>query len=164
MNKKTADIMSRNLVTVYETDDLEGAYVKLKMNGIRHFPVLNSNNEVVGVISDRDFQRAMIFYSSETFEFLADEVVADYMTFPIKTVPHDADLLSVVKKMLDHQISSVLISKENNLVGIITHEDLLLVLSDILKSNKAPIVANIENWLYKSPIGDIALKFANAGI
>lgn len=164
MNKKTADVMSKNLVTVFETDDLESAYIKLKMNGIRHFPVLNTSNEVVGIISDRDFQRAMVFYSTETFEFLADEVVADYMTFPIKTVPHDADLLVVVKKMLEHQISSVLISKENKLVGIITHEDLLLILSDILKSNKPPIVANIENWLYKSSVGDIALKFSDAGI
>lgn len=162
--KKISEIMTKNLITVYATQNLESAYVKLKLNGIRHFPVLNSSNEVIGIISDRDFQRAMVSNSSTDFEFLPNDTVEDYMSSPIKTVKKDDDLLTVVKKMLDHQISSVLISDNSQLVGIITHEDLLLLLADILRNQKPSTLERVESWISHTPVNDIAVKLSNVGI
>jgi len=163
MKLKIENIMSTHLITVQESEGLEAAYVKMKLNGIRHLPVMDSMNHVVGIISDRDIQRAMMALDSGDFAFDPDEIVGSYMSTQIKSVTQECELLEVVQKMIDHQISAVLITRAANVVGIITHEDLLLILADMLKP-KDNVMAQVQNWLYKTPAGEIAGKLAAAGI
>lgn len=163
MKLKIENIMSTRLITIQNTEGLEAAYVKMKLNGIRHLPVIDSKNHVVGIISDRDIQRAMMSLDAGDFAFNPDDTVEDYMNSQIKSVAQDFELLSVVQKMIDHQISAVLITQGANVVGIVTHEDLLLILADMLKP-KDNVVSQVQNWIYKTPVGEIAEKLASVGI
>lgn len=163
MSLKIDNIMTARLVTINKTEGLETAYLKMKSNGIRHLPVIDQQDHVVGIISDRDIQRSMMSLDDGEFDFNPDDTVADYMSVNLISVPHDVELLQVVQNMIDHQISAVLISNKSHLVGIITHEDLLLILADFLKP-KQGVAAQVESWFYKMPVGEIAEKFAAAGI
>jgi acetoin utilization protein AcuB len=163
MNLKIDNIMQTRLITIQESEGLESAYLKMKKNGIRHLPVLDAFNNVVGIISDRDVQRSMMSFENGSFDFNPDEIIANYMSSDIISVPHDSELLQAVQKMIDHQISAVLITEKSSLVGIITHEDLLLILADLLRP-KEGVVTTVQNWLFKTPVGEIAEKFAAAGI
>ena len=49
-----ADLMSRDVHTANESDTLEEAHKFMRMAGLRHLPVLDGNQELVGVLSDRD--------------------------------------------------------------------------------------------------------------
>lgn len=163
MNLKIDNIMTTKILTIKNTEGMESAYLKMKLNGIRHLPVIDSLNQVVGIISDRDVQRSMLCFEADQIEFSPDDLVANFMTRDIKSVGHESELIHVVQMMIDNQISAVLITENNNLVGIITHEDLLLILADLLRP-KSGIVANVQNWVYKTPIGQIAERFSSIGI
>ncbi len=163
MKLKIDEIMTTRLVAIKNSEGLEAAYLKMKVNGIRHLPVLDSLNQVVGIISDRDVQRSMMSFDSGEFDFNPDDIVTNYMSPNLISVTHEAELLSVVQKMIEHQISAVLITKDSSLVGIITHEDLLLILADLLRPQDG-LVTNVQKWLYTTPVGAIADKFASAGI
>lgn len=163
MNLKIDNIMTTKILTIKNSEGMDAAYLKMKLNGIRHLPVVDSLNHVVGIISDRDVQRSMLSFDPAEIEFRPDDLVANYMTSDIKSVSHEAELIQVVQMMIDNQISAVLITDGDNLAGIITHEDLLLILADLLRP-KSGIVANLQNWAYKTPVGQIAEKFSSVGI
>ncbi|OFZ31093.1 MAG: hypothetical protein A2622_00370 [Bdellovibrionales bacterium RIFCSPHIGHO2_01_FULL_40_29] len=164
MTTKTQDIMSINLVTVNMHDALDDAYTTMRSNNIRHMPVVNKFGDVVGIISDRDFQRAMNSDTPESIDFGYKAIVRDFMSTPVITVPYDAELISVVQKMIDEKVSSFLVTSENTIVGIVSHEDLLKVLADMLYPTKDGVIASVTTWLSKTPIGDIARSLSGAGI
>ena len=164
MIKKPEDIMSKKLQTVQSFDRLEDAFAKMKKNGIRHLPVIDATGTAIGIISDRDIQRAMNTYDSGAVDFNPDETVSDYMSSPVQSLPFDSDIVSVAQKMIENQISAVLISQNNCLVGIITHEDLLKFLVELLKPAELTMAENFRNWINRTPAGDIAIKLAGIGI
>lgn len=164
MSIKITEIMTANLITVNTIDGLDESYLKMKKNGVRHLPVIDFSSKVVGIISDRDFQRAMRSYESKATDFNPDEKVRDYMTSSLIEVSYDAELLLVVQKMIDQKVSAILISKNQTSIGIITNEDLLKILADLLRPTEDDGIEKVQGWLYNSPIGEIASRLANIGI
>lgn len=167
MKNKIVDVMSTDLISVKSTDDLLESYNKMKLNKIRHLPVMDHNGNVIGIISDRDFQRAMESVSSGTTSssnFGIGGLVRDYMSSSIKTVPFDTELISVVQEMLDNKINAVLITNQSKIVGIISHQDLLQVLSNSLYPVKDRVIEGLQNWLSKTPIGEVARSLSLNGI
>ena len=59
MSEKTFRVMSKKLITIKDTYSLESAYNVMQTHSIRHLPVLNDQDEVVGIISDRDLMRGV---------------------------------------------------------------------------------------------------------
>lgn len=163
MNLNVDKIMSSKVITVLKTDALEVGYMKLKSNAIRHLAVIDSENQVVGIISEQDFHRAMVSFEDSDYEFNEEEMIEDYMNPDLKFVSKDADLINVVEKMLDQQISAVLITDNNSLVGIMTQHDLNKILIELLRPQENVLV-NVQNWIYKTPVGQIAEKLASIGI
>ena len=167
MKTKIEEIMSTALATVKSTDGLLESYIKMKENKIRHLPVKDSHGDVIGIISDRDFQRARQSVPSNSgndVDFSAGSLVRDYMCSEVKSVPFDTELITVVREMIDSKISAVLITSEDKTIGIVTHEDLLKVLADSLYPVEDKVVGKIKNWLSKTPIGEVARTLALNGI
>ena len=130
---------------------METAYRRMRDQRIRHLPVHNESGQIVGVLSDRDVQRAMIVTNSrdedmgiplETTEFDPEARVRDFMSWPVKYVDHEASLGLVAERMVIEKVSSVLVRQGAEAVGIITAEDLLKVLIDLLKDPKTPDLSN----------------------
>jgi CBS domain-containing protein len=164
-----SEIMRTNLISVKLLDDLSYAYQKMQQEGVRHLPVLDEDGKIVGIISDRDFQRAMWPTvktrggRSDNTTLRPGSIVANYMSWPVVTFSHDTDLETVVRAMIDDKISAVLITEQSELTGIITHEDLLVVLAVLLKKPTS-LKDKIVEWTYKSPIGQVVSMLANSGI
>lgn len=161
--------MASPMVTVKFDDLLEKAYDKLSQNRIRHLPVVDDFGSIVGIISDRDFQRAMLRDKYDNnlttiTEFPSSAKVGSFMSWPVKTVDARDSLADVCDIMVNQKISALLVSEESRLVGIITHEDLLRVLSKILTEQKGGISQKVEQWAYNSPIGKVANLLSEAGI
>jgi predicted transcriptional regulator len=104
----------------------------MKNNWIRHLPVTDLNGEyVVGMISDRDLLRA----KNE------EQKIKDLMSSPVKTYDIETPVKTIVHAMIESKVSAFLITKEEEIIGIVTTEDMLLLLSQTLtEANKTELI------------------------
>jgi CBS domain-containing protein len=157
MDKKIAkDNMSSPLITIGWNERMESAYRRMQTQRVRHLPVTDESGEIIGVLSDRDVQRSMIskidrpvgqILSDETIQFDAASRVRDYMSWPAKSVDLRADLRSVAARMVDEKVSSILVYDGSTPVGIVTAEDLLKVLIELLSDPRAQLRWTLEQVL-----------------
>lgn len=118
--------MSRKLVTVEYEATVQEAQRLMTNYWIRHLPVIdNESGHIVGILSDRDLLGAKSLTSP----------VSDFMTTPFKTFEVDTPILDVVEAMIQDKISAFVITENDNVVGLVTSEDMLVVLAEMLKED-----------------------------
>lgn len=128
--KITKELMSTDLITIRTTDRITDAYKLMHEKGIRHLPVMDERNVLVGILSDRDIQRAMnvrrLNNCQQEVHLDASIPVEDFMSWPVYTVNENATVRTVAEQMLSQKVSSFLVQAEDGRVkGIITTDDLL---------------------------------------
>ncbi len=126
MNYLTGTVMSSNLISISEDRDIETADGLMKVNKIRHLPVVNANNELSGIISTKDVAAAPD----------RRKLIKSIMTSPVRIVKKGANVKSVIEIMLKHKICSVLVANEEDVVGIVTTDDLLKLLSQVIEDSE----------------------------
>jgi acetoin utilization protein AcuB len=163
MKFKVKEGMSNGVISVEEGENLLAAYKKMHANRIRHLPVVNHEGNIVGILSDRDINRAMQSHivksknkkTSEDIDFDPKACVEDYMSWPVKTFNKDRLLKDVAKEMIREKISALLVTDQmNDIVGIITTEDLLRVLIEFLEGPEPVHAWNLESIL-KAPFQQV---------
>ncbi|MDV2581242.1 acetoin utilization AcuB family protein [Alkalibacillus haloalkaliphilus] len=120
------EIMSDSIVTINSNDSIEEALELLNKHKIRHIPVVSENEQVVGILSDRDIRDAApsILEENQNRQILQHEV-SSIMTTPVITV-HPLDFIEDIATIFyEHEIACVPVTKNNQLVGIVTEKDLL---------------------------------------
>ena len=154
--KIARESMSTKLVTVNINENMETAHRRMQKRRLRHLPVSDDSGEIVGMLSDRDVQRAMISevrhegsgpITSETIAFDPAARVRDYMSWPVLSVSQNADLRQVAERMLAEKVSAFLVKSGDTAVGIVTTDDLLKVLIDLLGNPKTPAHWTLQNLL-----------------
>lgn len=118
--------MSKNLLSVPENMKVEEALMVMKNHHFRHLTVMNSQDQITGLVSDRDLLKSL---NTEEIE------VSQIMTKNIRKFDINTDVREVVKEMLRLKISAFLITSKGRAVGIVTSEDLLHLLSRLLENH-----------------------------
>jgi len=148
------------------------ALVMMREHNIRHL-VVTDQNDCVGIISDRDIQRAVRseITSNEgrriiDFEIDTAFVVRDFMSWPVKTVESTLSIREVNRRMLSEKISAFLVTEGTHVTGIVTHEDLMLYLDSLLAEKDAVphFIETLQSLSSRSPIGALVNQLANSGI
>ncbi|HLT10577.1 MAG TPA: CBS domain-containing protein [Micromonosporaceae bacterium] len=121
--------MTTPVVTVRVDDPLEQATAVLTSNNITSAPVVDSNGDLVGMVSEIDLLRGRVL-PDETPPGVAPgrrpTVVADVMTETVVTMPPDADVAEVAQAMLDVDVRGVpVVDDFGSLRGIISRRDIL---------------------------------------
>jgi acetoin utilization protein AcuB len=131
------DILVQRLITIPHNASMADAERMLKEAHIRHLPVTNGK-DIVGIISDRDIQRARtVIRTEENNQTLIQSYkkVSDYMASPVKTMRINDTLENLTREMIRQKISSfIILDADSAPAGIITTEDLLLVLLEKLEA------------------------------
>jgi CBS domain-containing protein len=141
MNRMVADIMTREVITVSEEDNLAHLAHGMEEFGVRHLPVV-SGKRLVGLISHRDLLRLSVGTLSPTAGArAADErakentFAASVMTRQVLTVRPDTLLLQAARLMVANKVGCLPVVDENGeLVGIVSEHDLLKELARGLQS------------------------------
>lgn len=149
-----ADVMQRDLVTVHASDSLHEVERVLAEAGISGAPVLDDNEQIVGVVSmsdlvarraeSRDSDAAEDDLDAEVgrefdeyeLEAEATEVMAfrrlgsgpcagDVMTTELAHVPPTAGLRDAARTMVERSIHRLLVVERGRVVGLISTLDLL---------------------------------------
>lgn len=125
---RARDLMSTEVFTVCEDDSVEDLVRMLVDEHINGAPVVNSDGELVGIVTQQD-----IFFGSMTkgegaLESTPDGVrnrlrVRDIMTAPPVTVDEEADLDSICKLMFRLRIHRLPVISDGRITGIISSLD-----------------------------------------
>ena len=122
--------MSSQLYTTFPHDSLQQASQKMHLKEIRHLVVLDEDQKLVGLISDRDLLRG--FASNKTHS-----PVSEFMSWPIKTVNEQDPISKVIDIIQSNKISALIVLNDFNIpAGIITTDDLLLNFLDVLNKDE----------------------------
>jgi acetoin utilization protein AcuB len=168
MKTLVSEIMSTQLMTIPSSATLESAYQRMHKRKIRHLLVTNDEGELMGLISERDLQRSFVYAPPELASafprpsFPDGELVRDYMTSAVITSNVNERLVDAIEKMTTHKISSLVITNREGVCGILSSEDLLNALSDLLQSHT--IGSALQRFTYSSPVGEVVNFFNSASI
>jgi acetoin utilization protein AcuB len=173
MKIKISENMNKRVLTVRPEASIPKAYEYLKDCRVRHLVVVNDEEQVLGVISDRDFQRAMqtsvdnagyVKIIGESFNPMHQ--VQDFMSWGTQTVHETSGLRQVALKMLENKISSVVVvDDDNKMVGFMTTDDLLWALVKLTEDDKTEeMLLDLKAQILNSPLGSIVNSISQIGI
>ena len=121
--KTVSELMTRELLTLKETQNLAIADELLRLNRIRHLPVVREG-KLVGLITHRDLLKATGLKCPDPVK--QPLWASDIMTREVRTVGPDTPLREAVSVMLKNKYGCLPVVGENgNLVGILTEADLV---------------------------------------
>lgn len=132
---KVSDYMTRDLITFKPEQSVEQVIESLINNRISGGPVVNDNNELVGIISEGDCLKQISdsrYYNMP----MEQDTVEKRMIKHVETIDGNMNVFDAAKKFLDSKIRRFPIVENGKLVGQISQKDIL----------KAAIELKGQNW------------------
>jgi acetoin utilization protein AcuB len=151
------EIMIRNVITLPSKATIEDAINLINHHTINHIPIINEQDQLIGIISDRDLRDASpsIFHLEEHLEDLK-KPISSIMTKEV-ICAHPLDFVEEISSVFfEHKIGCIPIIENGNLVGIVTKTDILYTLIELTGANQpsSQIEIQVENVTGK--LADIA--------
>lgn len=113
--------MNTKIYSVDEKDSLELVLHMMKWNNIHHMPVINIKKEIIGILSWKDIE------DCHQDELLVNQTVKDVMKKALITIEPDRPIKEAKMLMEKHKIHCLPVIYKNELVGILTSNDILNV-------------------------------------
>lgn len=128
-------IMSTELVTVKPEDTLATAREIMHDKKIHHLPVLNSNEDLVGLVTLTNVLAATdSFLRDDDNRIHASEIiVGDIMVRDVVTVNKNASLRQAALFLEKHRIGCLPVITDGKLQGIVTDTDFVAVAINLLE-------------------------------
>lgn len=131
------EIMKTTVATLSPSHSIADALLLMDKNKIRHLPIIDSEQHLVGLVTDRDLRDAApsIFHAEEHTDDL-EQPLEKIMKKDIIT-GHPLDFVEEVAGIFyEHHISCLPIIKDQKLAGIVTETDLLRTLVELTGANQ----------------------------
>lgn len=181
VNESVKKIMTRDVHYLSNKDSINKAVEKMLEYGVGALPVIDSDEKIVGIVSERDL--ALLLSG-----VLTDELVGDYMTKKVITTTPGTPIESASKIMVRNKLRRIPVLGEerktphpekDKLVGIVTSTDILEFLGQStafnnMTSNSAEEILNtkitgiMENEVISTStntrLGDLCEMMENKGI
>ena len=147
MDLTVREVMTKRPLTIDWQAPIGTAIAVMREREIRHLPVVNEEDRLVGIISDRDLRGTVLAPAiaeylppeardrlqslGEAFENL---LVRDIMTWDVVTIAPDAPVAQAAALMFDRRLGCLPVTELGQLVGIVTERDVLKALAATLPS------------------------------
>jgi acetoin utilization protein AcuB len=113
-------------ITVTLHTSISEAIELMKINSIRHLPVVSENNYLEGFLTLADLKQGLIP------SMVSDLSLKDLMIKDPFTVEPDQEIEYAAQLIYNHKIGGLPVVKENKLVGVITATDILRTFIDMM--------------------------------
>ena len=138
------DYMTSSVTTLTDDSRLIDAALLIRRTGKRHVPIVNGEGKVVGIISDRDVARMapsiLGQMSPEEYNSIFEATpITVAMTKDPMTIGPDEPIQNAVSQLYSKKIGALIVVKDGKLEGILTVNDMLGLLNELLaeKGNAA---------------------------
>jgi acetoin utilization protein AcuB len=135
--------MTSNPATVRPESDPMAAQTLLRYGKFRRLPVVDENDQLVGIITMSDLD---LFFSTAPSpgvvkrQYRVDQV----MKTPVIMVSPDYPLEEAAQLMLEHHIGGLPVVEEKRLVGIITESDILSQIVEVLGGDSTSLRITVQ--------------------
>ena len=121
------EIMKTNVITLPPTATIAEALQLLQEHKIRHIPIIDGEECVIGIVSDRDVRDASpsIFAKNPDQSELMNEIQT-IMSQPVVTI-HPMDFVEEIARIFyDEEFACLpVVRDDNKIIGIVTEKDML---------------------------------------
>lgn len=125
--------MTRQPYTIQRGATLAEAHRMMREHSIRHLPVLDTNRNLVGIVSDRDLH---LFETIPDLDF-SGTFVDEAMTESPFVVTGDTALDEILEIMSEKKYGSVIVMNREGVEGIFTATDACRLLASFLQREAA---------------------------
>jgi len=147
---KINSLMISNPITITEKASVSEAIELMKINSIRHLPVVAEKNLLAGLVTLADLKQGLI-PSMVAGVTLSDLIIKN----PI-TVDPDDDIEIAAQLIYKHKIGGIPVEKNGKLVGIITGTDILRTFIEMMgmltASSRIDVVIGEEPGAFKKAL------------
>jgi acetoin utilization protein AcuB len=119
-------LMIPDPITITENASVSDAIELMKVNSIRHLPVVSQKKIMKGFLTLADLKQGLIP------SMVGDLTLTDLMIKKPITVDPDNDIEIAAQLIYKHKIGGIPVVKKNKLVGIITESDILRAFIDMM--------------------------------
>jgi acetoin utilization protein AcuB len=127
--KNADDIMTSPVISLFGDTLFSEAWVKFQAYRFRHFPVINRDNQIIGIVSDRDMFANTGFMRKTVNAVRGAEYISQVMVHKVITASPDTCIHEICRVMFSQHIGALPIVGENHeLLGLITRSDILRIL------------------------------------
>ncbi len=123
---KIRDLMIPDPITTRENASISEAIELMKINSIRHLPVVSEGNRLIGFVTLADLKQGLLP------SLLSDITLSDLMIKNPIVIDPDSDIETAARLIYKHKIGGIPVVKNNKLVGIITETDILRAFIDMM--------------------------------
>jgi CBS domain-containing protein len=120
MNVKLEELMAKKVVTTQPHVTVEHVQQMMKKNKVGAIPVVNAEDEPIGIISSTDLTPGLNPASP----------ISSIMTAKVYTIPKYDDVSIAARMMRNHKIHRVVVTHEKKVVGMLSTFDLLQLVED----------------------------------
>ena len=141
MPVKVTDYMTRKVISITPEHGIREAFFIMKEHSIRHLPVLDAEQELIGIISDRELRRPNWVDEAHDIAhvYILDDAmqVSDVMIRNVHVLHTYDTLLKATRLLLEKQIGAVpVLDKNDRVAGMLSAVDLLRAFSDSLAEQR----------------------------
>jgi len=138
---KVSSFMTQKVLKAHPDDGIRHTFFRMREDDVRHFPVVDNDNKLIGIISDRDLRRPEWVDEapdiSHIYNLDDDLTVKDLMSTNLVVAHTYESLHKVTKVLIEHRFGALpVLNKEGELVGVLSATDLLQALEMLLTEQK----------------------------
>jgi acetoin utilization protein AcuB len=151
---RVGDRMTPAPLTIRWTAKIIDAVRLMREARMRHLPVVNGGNRLVGIVTDRDLRQVILDPRLEErlgaglADALEGLTVRDIMTWAVITVRPETEIRDAARLLHQRKIGALPVVKNGRLVGILTETDVIRVFAEVLGEG---ILARPYRWALRAP-------------
>jgi len=139
--KLVSRMSERECYTLSETDTVKTASQSLHEKKVGCMPILNKNNIVVGIISERDLSRLIY-----TEKFNMNLPVTNIMSKNLVSCDLNTSVTELMNEMTEKKIRHILIMEDRRLLGIVSIGDVVIHLINKIKEENKNLKDYINSY------------------
>lgn len=125
------DVMTPEPLTCRPDDHVMDAAARMQQHHVRHLPVVDGDERVIGMLADRDIRTAVgdpDRWMDDVTPGLEELRVSSAMSSPAITVEADAPVGEVARCLVELEVGALPVVEDGRLVGIVSYIDILRAL------------------------------------
>ncbi len=159
--------MSKPVITITPDTSVQEALRIMRENKIRRLPVMEGK-KLVGIVTERDLlyaspSPATTLSIQEMHYMLSKLKVREIMKHPVITIDENAPLEEAARIMADNKIGGLPVTRDGELVGIITESDLFKVFTEMMAAREEGIRITLLVPEKKGVLASITKAIASKG-